>query len=140
MATFAAFLTAVQGLSVTGIAAASQYDQPPNSLNTADLPVSFPLLPSGGIGEKLVSCWDQNETRTIRFVIVTEPAGQSTQATKYAALAALMDNAGTAFKGLERSQGGTLAVFIEYDIEAAIITIAGIDYWGIMSEIRARDI
>lgn len=138
MATFADFLTAVQAIAVSGVTRA--YDEPPNSLNTADLPASFPMLPSGGIGEKLVSCWSQNEFRTIRFAIAIEPTGQSTQATKYGQLAALMDSAGDAFKALERSQGGTLAVFVEYDIEAAIITIAGNDYWGIVSEIRARDI
>ena len=138
MPTNAAFLTAVQALEVTGVRLI--LNEPPEALNSADLPASFPLMPQGGLGEKVVSCFAKNKARAIRFVIAMEAVGEGTVAQNYATLAAQMDYLETALDGLEISQSGTLAPFIEYDIEAAIINVGGNDFWGVVADLRVRDI
>ncbi len=138
MATNAAFLTAIQAMTVTGVS--RHYEEPPRKLSTADLPAAFPLMPSGALGEKSLSCYDTNKTRSIGYVVAIEPVGQGTQAENYGQLAAVMDNMETAFDALEKSQGGTLANFIEYEIAAEIFAVAGIDYWSIVATISARDV
>ncbi len=138
MATNAAFLAAIQALTVTGVT--RHYDEPPRRLATADLPAAFPLMPSGAIGEKSLSCYDTNKTRSIGYVVCLEAVGQGTQAQNYGLLAAAMDNMETAFDGLEKSQGGTLANFIEYDMAAEIFPVAGNDYWAIVATVSARDV
>ena len=138
MATNAAFLEAIRKITVKGVR--RQYEEPPTSLNTADLPALFPLMPGGALGDKIVSCWNTNKTRRIALVLAYEPKGQGTQAQNYAAIAGHMDNLETAIDGLEKSQGGTLANFIEYDIEAGFIQVGSIEYWCIVAEITARDI
>jgi len=136
--TNATFLAAVQALTVTG--AKRHYDEPPLKLQTAELPAVFPLMPGGGLGEKTVSCWNTNKTRRISLVLAFEPKGQGTQAQNYGKIAGHMDNLEAAIDGLERSQNGSLANFIEYDIEAGFIEVGGIEYWCIVAEIQARDI
>lgn len=138
MATNAAFIAAIQALSVTGVT--RTYTEPPTSLNTADLPSAFPLMPSGALGEKSLSCFDTNKTRTMGYVVCIEPVGQDTQASNYGKLAAVMDNMETAFDALEKSQGGTLANFIEYEMAAEIFEVSGKAYWAIVATVSARDV
>jgi hypothetical protein len=52
----------------------------------------------------------------------------------------MMDNLETALDGLEKSQGGSLANFIEYDIAAGELEVAGSTYWGLLADVRARDV
>lgn len=140
MTTNAAFVTAMQGLSVTGVAAASQYNQPPNAVNTADLPVSFPMMPSGERGELITSCANDAKVRRMGFVILMEATGQSTQPVKYAALAAQMDNLETALDGLTIPGGGTLGNFIEYTIETTGDFLLGDSaFWAIVAEVTVSD-
>ncbi len=138
MATNAAFLSAIQGLTITGVT--RHYDEPPASLSTADLPAAFPLMPSGALGEKALSCFAQNKTRSIGFVICLEAVGQGTQPQNYGLIAARMDNLETALDALEKSQGGTLANFLEYEMGAEIFEVAGNAYWAIVATVNARDV
>lgn len=138
MATNAVFIAAIQALTVTGVT--RHYDEPPTSLNTADLPAAFPLMPSGALGEKSLSCWASNKTRSMGYVVAIEPVGQDTQASNYGKLAAVMDNMEAAFDGLEKSQGGSLANFIEYEMAAEIFEVSGKAYWAIVATVNARDV
>lgn len=138
MATNAAFLAAIQALSVTGVT--RHYDEPPANIHTADLPAFFPLMPGGALGERIVSCYASNKQRTIQAAIVIEPAGQGTQAQNYGRLAALMDNLETALAGMEKSQGGSLANFVDYDISAEILPVAGVEHWAIVATVTAYDV
>lgn len=137
MATNAAFVAALQGITVTGVT--RHFDQPPASIGKADLPAAFPYMPNGGIGERSVSCRALDKVRAMRFVICLAPVGTGTQSQNYGALAAAMDNLETALDALEVAGGGTLANFIEYDIAAEIVEVGGNDYWGVVAEVRARD-
>jgi len=86
----ATFIAAIQAMAVTGVT--RHFDDPPESLSTADLPAAFPLWPAAGLGDMPTSCIDTGKTRTMGFVICVEASGQGTNATKYAQFAALMDN------------------------------------------------
>ena len=139
MATNAAFLSAIQGVTVTGVT--HHFDQPPRQILTAQLPAAFPLMPSGVLGEKSLSCFNTNKQRAIGFVICLEASGQGTQAQNYGTLAAAMDNLESALDNLEKSQGGSLANFIEYDIDTTgDFVVGGQSYWAIVATVRARDV
>jgi len=88
------FLSAIQGMTVTSVT--RHFDDPPQSLSTADLPAAFPLWPSANFLDMPTSCLDTGKTRTIGFVICIEASGQGTNKLNYARYAALMDNLETA--------------------------------------------
>ena len=131
--TNAAFLTAIQGITVTGVV--KHFDYPPLSLNTGDLPAAFPLLPNAGQGEPLATCISLSKTRNIQFVICIEPVGQSVQVLNYGKLTGLMDNLETKLDALK----DVIANFIEYDINTTTeFAVADINYWTIVADVRAR--
>jgi len=92
--TNAAFLAAIQAMSVTGVT--KHFDEPPPSLNTADLPAAFPLWPSATFPDMITSVISDGKTRSIGFAICVEASGQGTNAQNYTQYAALMDNLETA--------------------------------------------
>ena len=126
----AAFLTAVQGMTVTSVT--RHYDEPPESLSTADLPAAFPLWPSADFLDMPTSCIDTGKTRTIGFVICIEPQGQATNAINYAQFAALMDNLetaiNTAFSTTVNFYTFTLSTLPNY-------RVADLEYWSIVAQI-----
>jgi len=138
MATNAAFVAAMQAMTVTGVT--RHYDEPPASVNTADFPIAFPAMPSGERGELITSCASNSKVRTMGYVIITEATGQSTQATKYGALAALMDNLETAMDALTIPAGGTLGNFIEYTVETTgNYPLGDNDFWAIVAEVTVSE-
>lgn len=88
--TNAAFLAAIQGMTVTGVT--RHYDEPPKALSTADLPAAFPLWPGATLNDMVTTCINDGKTRSIGFVICVEASGQGTHAQNYDQFAALMDN------------------------------------------------
>ena len=140
MATNAAFLTAIRAMFVQGVT--QHFREPPRQVTTAQLPAAFPLMPSGALGEKVLSCWNTNKTRSIQYIAVIEPVGQGTQSQNYDRLADMMDKLEVALDNLEKSQDPTdgIANFIEYDIGAEIFPIGDNDYWAIVATVNARDV
>ena len=137
MATNAAFVTALQGMTVTGVT--RHYDEPPASVTTADLPAAFPAMPTGEKGEYLTSCVALTKVRTMQYIILMEATGQSTQAVKYGALAAQMDNLETALEALEKPTG-TLSNFVEYTITTTGDFLLGEHaYWAIVADVTSRE-
>lgn len=127
MATNAAFISAIAGLSVTGVTAAKT--SPPNAVNTADLPLSFPTLPNGERREAITSCVAGSKARRMGFVILLEPVGQNTNAVNYGLLGAQMDNLETALDAL------TATNFLEYEMRAVIMPFGAAEFWAIEAEI-----
>ncbi len=138
MATVAAFVSAMQGVEVTGVK--RHYNEPPASIDISDGPAAFPLLPSGEKGEYVTSCIASSKTRTMQYVVIIEAVGQRTQGEKYGQVAALMDNLETALDALQVSDGGTLANFVEYTTEAtADFPIGDSTFWAIVANVSIRD-
>ena len=121
------FLAAIQGMTITGVT--RHYDNPPLSLNTADLPAAFPLWPGADMLDLPFSCLDTGRTRTIGFVVCIEPSGQGTSALTYARFAALMDNLETAIN----TAFTTSVNFYTYSMSTLPnYPVGDNDYWSIL--------
>ena len=130
MTTYAAFVTALTGLTVTGVT--RRYTEPPQSLSTADMPAQYPLLPSGddrpithGQGSRP---GDGLETLRLDLVIAYEPVAQNTNSANFTGLLTLMDNARTAIKAMTRPTRGPLT----WSMRQGIATLAGVEYWALV--------
>lgn len=134
--TNAAFVSAMQGITVTGVS--RHYDEPPQSLKTADLPAAFPMPPSGDMLGNESTCSDgDNKVRSMRYIIAIEAKGQGTNATNYAQIAALMDNLETALDAVHTSSGFVFP--LTYSITSGAFGVAGSEYWSIIATVTGRD-
>ena len=128
MTTYAEFVTAVAGLSITGVN--RQYTKEIDAAHTADLPVSFPRLPQGGTNEEtMTTCTDDGKTRSIELVILLEPVGQSTTPANFDATVAMADNVESAID----TAGNTIMPFVTYDIAMNNTAVPG--YWAVIATV-----
>jgi hypothetical protein len=123
MTTNAAWIAEIQAMTVTGVT--RRYTEPPLSLNTADLPASWPQPFGVEMTNIISSCSDLNKTRTCTYYIALEPTPQSTQAANYAAVIAMVDNLETAIAGIDVME------FVTYTIRSIIVQVGGTDYWAL---------
>ena len=130
--TNAAFRDALQAMTVTGVT--THYDYPPESLG--ELPAAFCSLPTAGLGDYIVSCVNENRTRTMLYVICLEAGAQDKNEQNYELLAPAIDNLETALE----TTLATLANFYGYEITAGEVVVAGIAYWGITATITIRSV
>ena len=138
MVTNAQFLTAFQGFTIPGV---KVKNEPPRAINTADLPVGFPMLPRAELGGTTFSCLANNKTRSMQFVICLEAAGQGTQTQNYALLAPMLDSLESELDGLGFAGGGTTAIWIDYTIvSGTVVDVAGVEYWAVVADVTARDV
>lgn len=136
MTTYSAFVTAVSGLSVTGIK--RQYDHVPNQVTTADLPASFVRLPSGGINyETLSTCSTSGNTRTCDLVVLVEAAGQGNPSPNYDATIAAIDNLESALR--TAAEDATIMPFLEFAITSGAVGVGGSNYWGITATVTGSE-
>jgi hypothetical protein len=126
------FIAAAQGLTISGVK--RHYNEPPQSVNTSDLPAAFVTLPSGGRGEPTSVCYDSSKTRSIGIVVLVEAVGQGTNPQNYGKLAALMDAMETAF---DTADFGT--VFLEYELSVGQQLVGENAYWAITADINGRN-
>jgi len=119
-------------MTVTGVT--TYYGYPPESLG--ELPAAFCLPPSSGLGDYVVSCIDQNKTRSMGYVICLEAAGQDQNEENYDLYAPAMDNLESALD----TALGTVANFHQYEITAGSFEVAGISYWALTATITIRSV
>jgi len=119
-------------LTVTGIT--RHYDNPPNSLNTADLPAAWPSIFSGGYGDYEWSCNELNETFTMSFVVACEAVNQNNIPENYEQMVDIADNLRTALNTID------VTTFIRpLQIQAATVTVAGTAYYGLVCTIEGAN-
>ena len=126
MTTFTQLVTAVSGMSVTGVTRQLSYT--PNSISTADCPLSFPRLPGGGKPEIVSTCFASGRTKSIDLVVVIDPAGQNTTDANFAATVAMADNLETAVSSLSFS-GHRLTYAISMD---TAVNTDNTGYWAVV--------
>ncbi|MHC4649141.1 MAG: hypothetical protein ACYTBJ_27125, partial [Planctomycetota bacterium] len=98
MTTHAEFITSVvTTLSVSGVG--RQYAEPPESLNAADLPASYPESVQIVQEPLTLQAHGGNTTFHCTFVIACEPAGLGTAPTNFNLIVTLSDNLDTALRG-----------------------------------------
>jgi hypothetical protein len=129
-ATYSTFIAAIAGMTVSGVT--RKYTEPPASISTADLPCSFPMLPSGAdtvltFGNAGV-VGGQQSSFTCDLVFAYEAMGQGTQNQNFGGLVTLMDAVVTASRALTRPTQGPMT----YSLRVAPVSVAGNDYWAIV--------
>jgi len=130
----AAFLAAIQAMTVTGVA--RHYDEPPASIDISAGYCAFPTMPDGARGEQVSTCITQSKTRSIGYVVIIEATGQDTTPKNYDKLATVMDNLETAIDGLAPATVN----FVEYEISTTgNYPVGGSEYWAVVATITARD-
>lgn len=123
MTTNAQWMAAIQAMSVSGVT--RRFTYPPTSLNTADLPASWPQ-PFDVSRQGMVStCDDLNRRRGCTYYVAIEPVPQNTQTANYEAMITMVDSLETAISAL------TVMEYVDFQIRTAIVTVAGIDYWAL---------
>lgn len=134
MPTNAQWVNGWKNLSISGV---TGLQTPPQSLNTAQLPVGWPDLPEVTQGALLVSCVGENKSRFMVYHIALEPIGQNLPSVNYDSTVTLQDNIETAVDGLK----GVLMNFIDYVIRGtAEIRVADIVYWGLRVEATGTNV
>jgi hypothetical protein len=128
--TYAEFVSGLAGLEIEGVT--RQFDYPPPSLNKADLPASFPLLPSGSEGALTFQAHGGWPTFKCELIIAYMPVAQSTQAENFAGAVALMDPVAEA---LRDAVGTFCKGKVTWDIRQTVVTVAGIDYWAVQATV-----
>lgn len=119
---------------MTGVT--THLDYPPASIQPGDLPVAFCLPPGAGLGEYVVTCINENRTRTMGFVICLEAVALDNQEVNYDLIAPAMDNLESA---LDTALTST-ANFYEYSMETGTYPVGGTDYWAVIAEVTVRSI
>ena len=133
MTTYAAFVSALHGITVTGVS--RKFDHTPQAVQTADLPAQYLRLPGGGINsETLTTCAGDGKTRTIELVIIGEPVGQGDVDTNFGAVVTLMDNLETALDAL----GDTMPM-TTYAIRGEGMQVGDALHWGLVATITGTE-
>ena len=133
MTTNADFLAGIQAMIVTDVN--RHYNEPPESISTADMPCAFPVMPGGGLGERVVSCVTQNKTRAIQYIVILGPTAQNTNASNYNELAEMMDNLEDAIDTLNEMN------WYDYTLTTTgNFLIGGVAHWAIVADITGRNV
>lgn len=135
------FLDALGDVVITNVS--TRLNAPPRSVETADLPLSYPSAVLGEVLRedfmtvKTPGGWPQ---MTANLIVVLEPAEQNTYPANHALTVGLVDDAATAFRGLSH---GTLGKrLVGWSIELTNSLIIGGDstrrYWALIIAVEAE--
>lgn len=133
--TVAAFYTALNSLSVTGVTRRYAYE--PNGISTADMPAQWVRLPGNGLGIDSAYASASNATskeRSAELVIAVEAIGQETPGAATTALVAMADNLETALDGWDATRPG----YVNYSIDAGSVAVGGVAYWSLIATVTTR--
>ena len=127
--TYAAFTTALAGLTVTGVT--RKFTEPPESSGTADLPASWPGLPRGDEHPITFTSEGGWSTCVCDLVIAVEAVGQNTQSANYASTMTIIDALSTALRGTTIGRTKLL-----WTISANVqVIVAGTPYWAVVATV-----
>ncbi len=123
--TYASFVSAVAGLTITGVA--RKFTFPPPS--TGDIPCSFPMIPAGG-DDPIIFNQGGNLGHSMRmdFVVAYEATAQSTPDSNFNGCITMMDAATTALRAMTRPTQGAFS----WTMRQGIVTIGNVEYWAVI--------
>ncbi len=133
MTTYAQFVSALAGLTVTGVK--RKFTSTPTQLSTADLPATYPRIPNaseGGLTAEGQGGWP---TLTCDLVIVVEPMGQSRPSANFAATVSLIDNLNTALRGASLTKSKH-----SWTVRREGVNVDGgqTDYWALVATVTGH--
>ena len=128
------FRNTMQAMTVTGVQ--RHFDYPPGSIQPGDLPAAFCMPPGADLGEYVMTCVNENRTRTMTFVICLEAVALDNAEQNYDLIAPAMDNLESALDTALTS----VANWYEYSMETGTIPVGGTDYWAITAEVTIRSV
>lgn len=135
--TTAAWITSiVTTLSVTGVT--RKYIQPPQNLNTADLPASFPKGFRRSQSPMTFQTHGGWPTHELDFFIACEPVVQSRQPENYLLIQTMADNLDAAIRAALPNVISKSPLSWEIRAGDLIIEVAGIAYWAVMATITGK--
>lgn len=133
--TYTSFITALANLTVTSVARKYALNQtPPNSLKTADLPAQF-IMPGGGASGAAANMGYYKPSYSATLVIAVEAISQSKAPANYSATVAMITNLNAALEAAADTIAPGDLDALEWSIKETILTIAGIDYWGVTASV-----
>jgi len=126
---YTSFIAALYGLTVTGVT--RKFSEPPQQVNTADLPIMFTRLPSGT--EAPITGQSNGGWPTLRadLVILVEPYHQNRTSVNYALALTLMDNLSAALRASDLAEGPT-----RWTIETRLDILNDTPYWIIIASVE----
>lgn len=126
---YTSFVAALAGLSITGVTRA--YTEPPRQLNTADLPCSYPSLPSGSEALWTGDAAGGWPTMRADLVVLVEPWAQNTRSANYTATVALMDNIGAVLRAADLARSRP-----RWTIRTEVVSIGDVPYWAVICTVE----
>lgn len=130
MTTFAGFVSALGDINVTGVT--TKLDQPPASLNDADLPaqwVQLPQLRDEPMTFQSMGGWPALQAQ---FVVACEPVGQGTQPANWSQAVNMVDYVAAA---LRVSPSAFCKGKVTFAVRPARLSVAGVDYWAVVADV-----
>ena len=133
--TYADFWSNLAGLTIAGVT--RTYDHPPQSVNEADMPVQF--VDFAELPEEMHISFDGGggwPTYRGRLVVLIGPTVRDTNDANYDACITMLDNMADAFRDNTCALAKSAAM---WEMRIRVVTIAGIDYWGVEAFEAADD-
>ena len=135
MTTYAALVSAISGLTITGVNRTE--DSTPQSMGAADLPFQFVRLPDGEHAPAPATCYETGTTKSIELVVCLKPAGLETASQNFDDTVAMMDYVEAAIKAWDilPAQNGLI---VEHSIATSAdvgVSVGGADYWAVIATI-----
>lgn len=131
--TYTNFVTNLGDLSITGVKRA--YDEPPQSLSSADLPALWVELPTGEEGPYTLGAHGGYPTFRAELVVAVEAAGQSRQPERWSDCLTMMDNVATALRGAVKT---VVRGQLSWTIALETIPVAEVSYWAIVASVEGH--
>lgn len=127
--TYTTYVSGVAGISISGVT--RTYTAPPSTINTADLPASYPRLP-GGENETATLTYGRGlHTAVVELCVVLEPVRQNTNSVNYSAALTMFD----AIKTALTSNASTYGID-RWGIQIEIDRIGDVDYWQLVARVE----
>jgi len=125
------FVAAVAALDIAGVTRA--YTTPPGQINTADLPCSYPSLPTGGENPITGDAAGGWPTLRVDLVVLLEPWAQSTRASNYAAALAMMDAVSVALRAATLAKSRP-----RWQMRTEVVSIGETPFWAVITSVEAN--
>ena len=126
------FVENLSNLDVIGVHVREKF--PPVSVNSADLPLMFPRLPS--TNSLPLTFTDQGGWPTLRvdLVVLTKAVGEDVQEVNFTETLEMMDEIASALR-TTTDLGNSKITFRIYQ---TVIEVAGHDFWAVITEVEGK--